>query len=133
MKPLSSLLLISFLSLALFGFLGMSDTYSMAHAPNQCLASLAQNGACPPEENTVASAVFHTNALKVFTTTLLTVSLVLLAAAVLFLAFVKPAFAVLERGAETATERLQYLVSHYLGIRRLRLALVRLETSPTLY
>lgn len=130
MKSISLVILFGFLALSLFGFLGMLESPDMAHAPNACLASLAQNGACPPPEHTVASALFHTSAFKVFSTTVLSGAMLFLVVA-LFAGFVTPFPAAISAGPRTAAERLGEIVSRYQAARRMRLALVRLEHSPT--
>lgn len=125
------LILVGFLSLSLFGFLGMIASSEMTHAPTTCLASLAQNGACPPEGNTVASALFHTNAFKVFSTTLLSVTLALISLAFLFAGFAGRLLQKLQLGACAFTRNIDELLSQYLALRKLKLALARFEHSPT--
>lgn len=125
------LILIGFLSLSLFGFLGMLASSEMAHAPATCLASLAQNGACPPEGNTVASALFHTSAFKVFSTTLLSLTFALLSLALLFAGFVRGILREALLGTHAFIRNIDELLSRYLALRKLKLALARFEHSPT--
>lgn len=131
MKYLSGIILTAFTALALFGFAGMLSSYDMEHAANTCLASLAQNGACPPEENTVASAIFHTGAFKVFSTMTLSLGVLLLALAFLSASATFWARAIQDDGM-TLAERISFVISRYLGIARLRTALARFELSPSL-
>lgn len=131
MKMLSLVILTGFLSLSLFGFLGMIASSEMAHAPTTCLASLAQNGACPPEGNTLASAFFHASAFKVFSTTLLSVTIALLSLAFLFAGFVQKLLQQMQVGARAFTRYIDELLSQYLALRKLKLALARFEHSPT--
>ena len=131
MKFLVHIVFIGFVSLSLFGFLGMLTSSEMAHAPTTCLASLAQNGVCPPEGNTLASALFHTSAFKVFSTTLLSTMAMLMA-----LAFICVGFALSLRvkalaGGNALVRRIDGAIARYLALRKLRLALVRFEHSPT--
>ena len=130
MKTISLIILSGFLALSLFGFLGMLELTDMAHAPNTCLASLAQRGACPPPEHTVESALFHTSAFKVFSTTMLSGAVLLLACA-LFTGLVTPLSAVALLGLRTVAETLREVVLRYQALRRFRFALARLEHSPT--
>jgi hypothetical protein len=132
MKFLVYLLLIGFISLSVFGFVGMLQSYDdMAHAPSTCLASLAQNGACPPPENTIASALFHTNAFKVFSTTLLSAVFALAALAFLYGVSVVSLQAMLSKNEWTLFGKVEQIISRYLALKKLRLALVRFEHSPT--
>jgi hypothetical protein len=126
MKSLTVLILIGFVSLAVFGFAGMLES---AHASEYCIASLAQNGACPPQEHTVASALFHTNALKVFSTTLVTG---LALAALMFFARIAASFILqLPHRVRTTAEKIGESIAGYRALRKLRFALARLEHSPT--
>lgn len=125
------LILVGFLSLSIFGFLGMLTSSEMSHAPITCLASLAQNGACPPEGNTLASALFHTNAFKVFSTTLLSLTFALMSLALLFAGFVQRLLQKALLGTRALTRNIDEPISRYLALQKLRLALVRLEHSPT--
>lgn len=131
MKTLSLVILLGFIALSLFGFLGMLESSEMAHAPNTCLASLAQNGACPPPGHTVASALFHTNAFKVFSTALLSLAVVLLSLALLFTGFMQSLLKSVSLGTHSFARRIEESISQYLALQKLRLALVRLEHSPT--
>ena len=84
-KLLILALILSFVSLAVFGFVVMSQD-------GGCLASALQNGAvCPPNAGPLAVAGFHLNALKIFTSATFglsaTVILILLAALSLALSF----------------------------------------------
>ncbi len=129
MKLLSRAILIIFISLSVFGVLGMmGDTM---HEGNTCLASLAQNGACPPPDHTVASALFHTSALKVFSTTLLSLALTLLSLALLFAGFLEELLRKIHVGTQTLALRTHEALSRYRTLHTLRLSLVLLEHSPT--
>jgi len=130
MKFLACVLLIGFFSLSIFGFVGMLESSDMSHAQNTCLASLAQNGACPPPENTVASALFHTDAFKVFSTFLLSSAAVLLSFALLCVGFAM-SLVLFQDGLQTLAGRIEHIILRYLALRKLRPALVRLEHSPT--
>lgn len=131
MKIISLIILTGFMSLSLFGFLGMLESSNIAHASNTCLASLAQNGACPPPGHTFASALFHTSAFKVFSTTLLSLAVALFYLALLFAGFIKPLLKSISLGTPTLARKIEEAVSQYLALQRLRLALARLEHSPT--
>ena len=131
MKQISFIILFGFISLSLFGFVGMLESSEMTHAPNTCLASLAQNGTCPPPENTVASALFHANAYKVFSTTLLSVAAVLMAFVFLYAGFAFSLRAIIQKGSRTLIQRIDDAISRYLALQKLRLALARFEHSPT--
>lgn len=131
MKTLSTVILIGFVSLSLFGFIGMLDAAEMSHAPSQCIASLAQNGACPPPKDTVDSAIFHTNAMKAFTTTVLSSVFALAALTCLFYISLSLLFPRIRDGVSTLTEIVRSLSAHICALTSLRLALVRFEHSPT--
>ncbi len=131
MKSVSLIILTGFIALSLFGFVGMLQSSDMAHASNTCLASLAQNGACPPQENTVASALFHTNAFKVFSTTLLSLIVMLVSLAFLFAGFAERILRKILLGIRTLTQRIDDAISRYLALQKLTLALARFEHSPT--
>src|SRR3989338_7862409 len=131
MKTLSLVILAGFIALSLFGFLGMLESSDMSHTPNKCLASLAQNGACPPSENTVASALFHTNAYKVFSTPLLSAMAVLMAFAFICAGFGFSLHAMIHGGGNALIRRIDGTISRYLALQKLKLALVRFEHSPT--
>src|SRR3989338_2202338 len=121
MKFLACVLLIGFFSLSIFGFVGMLESSDMSHA---------QNGACPPPENTVASALFHTDAFKVFSTFLLSSAAVLLSFALLCVGFAM-SLVLFQDGLQTLAGRIEHIILRYLALRKLRPALVRLEHSPT--
>ncbi|PIQ68042.1 MAG: hypothetical protein COV91_06195 [Candidatus Taylorbacteria bacterium CG11_big_fil_rev_8_21_14_0_20_46_11] len=132
MRFITLLLLVAFMSLSLLGFTAMVSS-SMDHATAPCLGSLAQNGACPPQEHTLASALFHTNALKVFSTTLPFAIAVL---AVLSLSFF--GFSILDRqgGLGSYTLELCARVRERIRVRttslfRLHKLLARFELSPS--
>ena len=131
MRFISLVILIVFISLSVFGFFGVLDTLNMEHAPNTCLASLAQNGACPPPAHTLASVFFHTNALKVFGTAFLSLALGLFSIALLFAGFFTAFSQMIRSCAQTISERINETLSQDLALRRMRLALVLLEHSPT--
>src|SRR3989344_2404736 len=80
MKCISLCVLTVFLTLSLLVFTAMLSE----DMQGSCIASLAQNGACPPDSS-FELALFHTNALKVFSTTL--ISVVLLAGFLLLFLF----------------------------------------------
>lgn len=63
---LTAFLMTGFLSLAVFGALGMGDHGS--HAAHGCVAAVAQSADCPPAANGLDSAAFHLDALKDFST-----------------------------------------------------------------
>jgi len=131
MKLVTSLILIAFVSLSLLGFVAMLGP-EMHHTASACLGSLAQNGACPPLEHTLASAIFHTNALKVFSTTLLS-SAFILASLLLFFGFLTSRA---QQGLFLHVFALCAISREFVRIRcasffRLREALSRLELSPS--
>ena len=72
-----------FVSLAVFGFLGMS--YAMNEGHVACVASAAQNLSCPLETSQIGFVSFHLNALKNFSTAVFSDGLLFLTVA-LFLA-----------------------------------------------
>lgn len=78
-------LILSFVSLAVFGFLGMS--YAMSHGHAACVASAAQNLDCPAETDRIGFVSFHLDALKSFSKAVFGENLLFLIAA-LFLAIV---------------------------------------------
>lgn len=131
MKVVSTLILVGFVSLALFGFVGMLASSEMMDNSVACIASLAQNGICPPPAHSFASALFHTNAFKVFSTTLVSLAVVFLSLALLFSGFIKAILQKALLGALIFALQFDGILSRYLAMRRLRLALVRLEHSPT--
>lgn len=131
MKSISMFILVGFVALSVFGFAGMLSSAEMAHPDNTCLASLAQNGACPPPQFSFASALFHTNAFKVFSTSLISGLIAFISVALIASGFVAALVASLERGIATVAERLNQLVSRYSGLHELKLALVRFERSPS--
>lgn len=61
---ISIISIFSFISLAVFGFLGMNSAMSHGHAA--CVASVAQNFNCPAETNQIGFVSFHLDALKSF-------------------------------------------------------------------
>lgn len=130
MKSTAAIILLGFISLSLFGFMGMLEPAS-AHATTNCLASLAQNGACPPPEHTVASALFHTNAMKIFSTTLLVEAMLLLVLSLLLFGFLSSFLQTARQCIRGLVARVSQLISRYRAIRELRFSLVLLEHSPT--
>ncbi|MBI2588056.1 hypothetical protein HYW30_02030 [Candidatus Azambacteria bacterium] len=79
MKPaFAFVLLIGFLAIAGFGFLGMNED-GAAHG--KCLASVAEGMECPENAGTLASAFFHLDALKHFVLSILVAALTLLGVA----------------------------------------------------
>ena len=130
MKLLSTIILCGFISLSVFGFIGMLQSSDTAHAQNTCLASLAQNGACPPQEKTIASAIFHTNAFKVFSTTIAIASAIL-SLVFIFAGLITPLLQDSRLAAQTRFGRIQDRISRYLALYKLKSSLVRFEHSPT--
>lgn len=133
MKVLSSILLVTFMSLSMFGFLGMLG-FGANHNMEACIASLAQNGACPPPEHTLASALFHTDAFKVFSTTMPS-SMSLLAALVLLVLsyFILRTPLWLRTRIITAVcnDVIEFLKIKCTSLFRLRALLARFELSPS--
>lgn len=75
-------LIVSFIGLAVFGFVVMTQD-------GGCLATLVQGGAtCPPNAGSLEVATFHLNAFKVFTTATFDFSGALFLVLLLSLAFV---------------------------------------------
>ena len=132
MKSISGIILLGFISLSLFGFLGMLGSSNMAHGPKTCIASLAQNGDCPPEQG-MALALFHINALKVFSTIVLSGLAFFFVFAFLSLTFVSALRLVprTKRAVLTISDIIRSLFSEFLALLRLRYALALHELSPT--
>lgn len=131
MKSLTFLVLTVFIFLSLFGFAGMLSASDM-QVPGTCLASLAQNGACPPSGE-FGLALFHTGAFKVFSTTL--VSVVSLAGLVLLCVYFlvsSSALFMCIRAVRTLSETVRLVISRYTALARLRSTLARFELSPSL-
>ena len=120
MRLLSLVILIGFISLSVFGVLGMLN--SGMQEGNPCLASLAQNGACPPPEHTFASASFHANALKVFSTAFLSLAISL---AILFTGFFTLLLQETRSVVNTFTRNIREAVSEFLALQKLQPALAR--------
>ena len=59
----SKILILSFISLAVFGFFGMGE---MNNNHVSCIAAEIQNGKCPITNTLFSFADFHLNALKIF-------------------------------------------------------------------
>ncbi len=77
-SALTILLITGFMSVAVFGFVGMSHIDEMAHYG--CLAALADHGECPlATAAPLASAFFHLDILRSFSLALLNNVLLLLA------------------------------------------------------
>src|SRR3989344_3984894 len=131
MKVFAPIVLIGFISMSLFGFIGMLDAAEMTHTPSRCIASLAQNGACPPPKDTLDSAIFHTNAMKAFTTTVLSAVFALVALVALFCISLTLLWPRIRAGRTTLCETVRSLTAHAGALFSLRLALVRFEHSPT--
>ena len=129
MRCLSVIILVGFVSLSVFGVFGMLE--NGMQEGTTCLASLAQNGACPPPEHTFASAVFHANALKVFSTALLSVVLSLASLTLLCTGFLSLFFQKTLRVGDTLARRVYEIVSEFSAVQKVRPALARLEHSPT--
>lgn len=81
MKSVLTILLITgFVSVAVFGFIGIGHINEAAH--HGCLAALSQNGICPSASGAPLAAAFsHMNILRSFSTALLANALLLLALA----------------------------------------------------
>ena len=129
-KLISLIVLIIFAALSIFGFAGMLDSADMAHAPNTCLASLAQSGACPPEGNTAASGLFHTSAFKVFSNVLLSGAIMLIGLVFLFFVFARETLQTAAGRRRSVTENIRFLFSRFHALFRLRYALALFELSP---
>lgn len=79
-SALTILLITGFVSVAVFGFIGIGHIDEMAH--HGCLAALSQNGTCPSATSLpLASAFYHMDILRGFSTALLSSALLLLALA----------------------------------------------------
>lgn len=79
-SALTTLLIIGFVSVAVFGFIGIGHISEAAHYG--CLAALSQNGICPSTSATPLAAAFsHLNILRSFSSALLTSAALLLALA----------------------------------------------------
>ena len=129
MKVFSLIILTVFISLSVFGAFGMmGDT---AHEDTTCLASRAQNGVCPPPDHTLASAFFHTNALKVFSTTLISLALALFSFSLLFAGLAKNLLQKVRHISLTFCCKLNQALSDYFALQKIRFVLARLEHSPT--
>lgn len=68
---LSIFLIVSFLSVAVFGFLGMGMS---SHDHTGCIATAVQGGACPEALGAAGFINFHFNAARFFSTAVLVVS-----------------------------------------------------------
>lgn len=89
---LTTLLITSFVSLAIFGVFSMN--HGMMHGAEQnCVAASAENTKCPLAVNPIDFVTFHISALRNFSTATFTKSLVstLIALAFLFFLFFKNA------------------------------------------
>lgn len=71
---LTILLVISFVSIAVFGFFGMNSTMGPGHK-SDCIAAVAQDADCPQETNSLDFAIFHVDAFRSFSLTTLTVNI----------------------------------------------------------
>ena len=80
---LAALAIISFISVAVFGFVALSNCHGETGLG--CIASLAEGLFCPAGENTVISALFHANIYHGFSTAVLSASILI--AALLLLGF----------------------------------------------
>lgn len=76
-SALATISIIGFISVAVFGFVGIGHISEAAHYG--CLAALSQNGICPSTSAAPLEAAFsHLNILRSFSTALLTNILILL-------------------------------------------------------
>lgn len=66
MKRLTIFICLSFIGLAVFGFIGMN--HGSGHGYNGCIAVMAKGVSCPEETNSLSFLNFHVNAFKSFST-----------------------------------------------------------------
>ncbi len=85
----ATLLIFSFMSIAVFGVFAMSHGTGHESGSNGCIGAMAQGTDCPKEENTLVFLAFHLNAFRSFSTAVFSqniLSLFFLAASLLLLA-----------------------------------------------
>ncbi len=129
-RLVTSIVLLSFIALSVFGFIGMD--YAMDHATGGCVAAMATGTACPGKTDPMGFAGFHLTAFKTFTTA--STSLPMITGLLLLVAFLFLNAPAQKRVAHVATFlplRLTLLLAHTLRdrIRRYRF-LALLEHSP---
>lgn len=78
---LASVLILSFISIAVFGIWGMHP--GAAHTVTRCLASLVHGSFCPEVNNALATVDFHFNAIKNFVSVVLIFAVLVIAFVVL--------------------------------------------------
>lgn len=85
----ATLLIFSFISIAVFGVFAMSHGAGHNSGSNYCIGAMAQGTDCPKEENALVFLAFHLNTFRSFSTAVFgqnILSLFLLAASLLLLA-----------------------------------------------
>jgi hypothetical protein len=83
MRPLSSLILLGFVGMAVFGFIPLGTHYG--HAMEGCLAALTTNTVCPIGSDPVASAAHYIGGYSAFSFAVMMTFLFALAFIVLFI------------------------------------------------
>ena len=64
-RKIVMLLILSFVSISVFGFLGMGF-HEIGHEMSGCIAALQKGTGCPVSSSPLGFAVFHLNAFKIF-------------------------------------------------------------------
>ncbi len=88
-SALATLLIFSFMSIAVFGVFAMSHGTSHASGSRGCIGAMAQGTDCPKEESVLGFLAFHLNAFRSFSTAIFSqniLSLFLFVASLLLLA-----------------------------------------------
>ena len=78
---LTTLVVISFASIAVFGFFAMN--HESGHSNSLCIAATTQSGVCPENGSRVALAAFHLGAYRTFTNAIVDVGILNILIAVL--------------------------------------------------
>jgi hypothetical protein len=90
MKILTIVLILSFVGITVFGFLGMNA--ETMHAMARCLASLIHGATCPGFGNVLAAVNFHLDAVKGFVLVTLVFAVLAIAVAILTVISSAPVF-----------------------------------------
>ncbi|MDI6734451.1 MAG: hypothetical protein QMD50_03135 [Patescibacteria group bacterium] len=132
---LATFLIISFISISVFGFSAMYNSNKHHAQRGGCLASLANNMNCPDESNPFAFAAFHLGILKKFTTIVfddkflnaILIILLLVGASIILRLFYEPKFFISRIKFQTVSDFIEQAVKapfyHWLALR---------EKSPTI-
>lgn len=125
MKCLASIIVIAFMGMSLFGFLGM---LSSDHSPS-CITSRAQSALCPEDGDLLSLIAFHANGYKAFSS-IPFIALSILGLACLIILGFASSLQNLMRNLNYAIS-LTVVVAHFLALAGLRRWFARFQLSPS--